>query len=120
MNKRIIIAITILITQLIILACGNLPYISEEAPKEILVVTGKLTEVVSTNEAGNLIVELQQPVATQTPEAIPTPVLETDEVESPASGESPSAPIQNNNGTHTYTSQATSFDCICTEAGTDT
>lgn len=120
MKKRTIIAIIILVTNLIILACGNQPYISEEAPKEEVVITGKLTEVVSTNEAGELIVELQLPVATVTPEAVPTRVKEAEVTEAPAPAGNANDPIQIHNGQHTYTSQATSFDCICTEAGTVT
>ena len=112
MKQRIIIASIVIAVNLIILACGQ-SINSWDPTGEALVIVGEITEVQSTDEAGNTIVELQVPVATHT-----KVVEETQESEAAASEVGGSDPAQIHNGTHTYSSQAYSFDCTCTEAGT--
>lgn len=114
MNKRIIIASIVIIVNLLVLACGQSGN-AWDPTGEALVIVGEITEVSSTDEAGNTIVELQVPVATQTKIA-----TEEKETAIPVPEAGGSDPMQAHNGTHTYSSQATSFDCICQEAGTVT
>jgi hypothetical protein len=112
MKKRIVITGMLILVNLIILACGQSGY-AWEPTGEPLVIIGEITEVQSTDEAGNMIVELQVPVATRT-----KVVEETQENETASSEVGGSDPAQVHNGEHIYSAKAYSFDCTCQDAGT--
>jgi len=102
----------LILVNLIILACGQSGN-GWEPTGEPLIIVGEISEVSSTDEAGNTIVELQVPVATRT-----QVVEETQESETASSEVGGSDPVQVHDGEHTYSTQAYSFDCTCQEAGT--
>ena len=111
MKKQIIIA-SIIITNLIILGCGQSGY-GWESPKDVPELAGEAADVLEPEIVlePDIVLPLESAVT-----EVPVP-----EASAPANPETTASnPLQANTGTHTYSSQAYSFDCTCTEAGTVT
>jgi len=114
MKKQTIIA-TIMLINLILLGCGISGY--DFSP------TQEVPEMVG---AGAEAVDVQEPEIVMEPDIVlpvepamtevPLPVASAAEDSQTTSSD----PLVSNQGTHTYSSQAYSFDCTCIEAGTVT
>ena len=108
MKKKITIITIVLAMNLFILACLNGGY-GWEPTLEVPAIVGEPTFVVN-EEEGEVIVSVPL-------HPIPTLVPETSEPSTTNSEIGSSKPIEANQGTHTYTSQAFSSACICQDAG---
>lgn len=111
MNKRIIIASIVIVVNLLVLACGQSGNAWEPtADIYTLIEPTEAVETIPTAEPD--IVLPIEPAQTEAPLPVVSAVAD--------SATSESDPLESNQGTRTYSSQAVSFDCICQEAGTVT